>query len=200
MVDVAMYDGLIPFNAMDGTAFLATGEEPKREGTRLNGGCLYDFYETADGRYLSVGALEPKFWAGFCQGIGRPDYVEKTVWPEDVKVVKAQVRAILKEKTQAEWTAIFEALDVCVEPVLSLQEALLEDDHAAHRQMVVEVPVAEHPEVTVKQLGCAIKLSACPVTYEKTGYPLGYHTRAVLESLGYTPEEVADLADKGVFS
>ena len=72
-VDIAMLDGLIPFNGMDGTAFLAAGKVPKREGERLNGGCMYDFYETKDGQYLSVGALEPKFWAEFCRCIGRED-------------------------------------------------------------------------------------------------------------------------------
>ncbi len=81
-VDIAMLDGLIPFNGMDGTAFLAAGKVPKREGERLNGGCMYDFYETKDGQYLSVGALEPKFWAEFCHCIGREDLIEGSVWPE----------------------------------------------------------------------------------------------------------------------
>ncbi|MEG1433295.1 CaiB/BaiF CoA transferase family protein [Eubacterium sp.] len=199
-VDVAMYDGLIPFNAMDGAAFLSSGERPTREGTRLNGGCLYDFYETADGEYMSVGALEPQFWAGFCACIGRPDWVEKTVWPEDVEAVKAEARAIFRTKTQKEWQAIFDPADVCVEPVLSLPDALLTDAHVQARRMVVDVPMPEHPEVRIKQLGCPIKLSACPVSYTEGGRALGAETQAVLKELGYSETEIEDFTAKGVFN
>lgn len=199
-VDVAMYDGLIPFNAMDGTAFLASGERPTREGTRLNGGCLYDFYETADGEYMSVGSLEPQFWAGFCECMGRPDWVEKTVWPEDVAAVKAEARAIFRTRTQDEWQAIFGPVDVCVEPVLSLPDALLTDAHVKARQMVVEVAMPEHPEVRLKQLGCPIKLSACPVSYTEGGKALGAETQEVLKELGYSDTEIEDFTAKGVFN
>ena len=198
-LDVSMYDGLIPFNAMDGTAFLATGIEPEREGQRLNGGCIYDFYETADGGYLSVGCLEPQFWREFCLCVDRPEYIEKTVWPEDVKVVKEDSRSILKGKTTAQWIEIFEGKDVCVEPVLSLKEALLEDEHAKAREMVVEVEVPLSQGSRVKQMGSAIKLSECPVKYEQGGYPLGYHTKEVLGKLGFTAQEIESMEREGVF-
>ena len=197
-VDVSMYDGLIPFNAMDGTAFLATGVEPKREGERLNGGCLYDFYETKDGEYLSVGALEPQFWRNFCLCIKRPDLIDKTVFPEDVEPIKNQVRQILKSKTRQEWEEIFRGEDVCVEPVLSLQEALLDDPHCRAREMVVSVPLPLSPEQTVLQLGSPMKLSACPTQYRHAGYPLGHHTGEVLRSLGYSSREMTDLEARGV--
>lgn len=188
-VDISMYDGMIPFNGMDGTAFLAGGQVPKRESQRLNGGCIYDFYETKDQQYLSVGCLEPKFWAAFCQCINRPEYIEKTVWPEDVDVVKEDIRQIIKNRTKKEWMEIFEKQDVCVEPVLSLEEALLTDNHVKARNMVVDVEVPLTYGKTVKQFGSPIKLSETPVTYHFGGYPLGYHTEEILESLGYTEEE-----------
>ena len=65
-VDVAMLDGCVPFNSLDGAGFLVSGDMPKREGQLLNGGSAYDFYETKDGEYMSVGSLEPKFWKAFC--------------------------------------------------------------------------------------------------------------------------------------
>ena len=68
-IDVAMMDGCVPFNSLDGAGFLVSGEEPKREGERLNGGSMYDYYETKDGQYMSVGSLEPKFWKDFCMAI-----------------------------------------------------------------------------------------------------------------------------------
>ena len=95
-VDVAMMDGCVPFNSLDGASFLVSGEEPKREGERLNGGCMYDFYETKDGLYMRVGSLEPQFWKSFCMAIGREDLIDGTVWPENVDEVKAEIRGIFK--------------------------------------------------------------------------------------------------------
>lgn len=197
-IDVAMYDGLIPFNAMDGTAFLATKEEPKREGQRLNGGCMYDFYETKDGQYLSVGCLEPQFWRNFCQCIDREEYIEGSVWPKELEKVKADIKNVMKSKTRDEWTKIFEGKDVCVEPVLSLDEALLKDDHVKARQMVVDVEIPLSGGKTIKQLGTAMKLSACPIEYKMGGYPVGYHTADVLYSMGYTKDEVTKMEADGV--
>lgn len=192
-VDIAMLDGLIPFNGMDGTAFLADGKVPKREGERLNGGCMYDFYETKDGQYLSLGALEPKFWAEFCRCIGREDLVEGSVWPEDVKTVKEVIRGIFKEKTRDEWMAVFDGHDVCVEPVLSVQEALAEDAHIRAREMVVEVelPLSDGKKIT--QYGTAVKLSESPAQYRFGGYPVGYHTKEVLKALGCSDDEIESL-------
>lgn len=195
-VDIAMLDGLIPFNGMDGAAFLADGKVPKREGERLNGGCLYDFYETKDGQYLSVGALEPKFWAEFCRCIGREDLIEGSVWPENVKAVKEIVKGILKEKTRDEWMAVFEGRDVCVEPVLSVPEALAEDAHIRERKMVVEVEVPLSGGKSTAQYGTAVKLSESPAQYRHGGYPVGYHTKAVLEKLGCSDSEIESLTSE----
>ena len=195
-IDVAMLDGLVPFTAMDGTRFLATGEDCGRESRRLNGGSLYGYYETKDGEYLSVGSLEPKFWAAFCTGIGCPDLIEGTVEPENIDTVRERVRGVLKTKTRDEWTAIFQELDCCVEPVLSLKEALLEDEHIRERNLVVEVEVPCTGGKKVKQLGSPMKLSECPVTYDLCGYPLGYHTQEVMGALGL---DYAALKAEGVF-
>ncbi|WP_312092445.1 CaiB/BaiF CoA transferase family protein [Aminipila sp.] len=198
-VDVSMYDGLIPFNSMDGAAFLATGKEPEREGERLNGGCMYDFYETKDGRYLSVGCLEPQFWQNFCLCIGRAEYIEGTVWPENIREVKEDIKQIIKEKTLQEWEGIFEGKDVCAEPVLNLEEALIKDEQLKERQMVVEVEVPLSKGKKVRQLGTAVKLSECPIEYGYGGYPIGYHTVEVMRKLGFTPEQIETMNKKGIF-
>lgn len=195
-IDVAMLDGLVPFTAMDGTRFLATGEDCGRESRRLNGGSLYGYYETSDSEYLSVGSLEPKFWAAFCEGIGCPDLIEGTVEPANVEEVRERIRKVIKSKTRDQWMTVFRDLDCCVEPVLSLKEALLEDEHIRERELVVEVEVPCSGGKRVKQLGSPMKLSECPVTYDKGGYPLGYHTREVVEELGLDYEA---LSRDGVF-
>lgn len=191
-IDVSMMDGLVPMTAMDGTRFLATGEESGREQRRLGGGSIYGYYETSDGGYLSVGSLEPKFWKAFCEGIECPDLIAGTVEPENIDEVKARVRAVIKTKTLEEWTAIFKPLDCCVEPVLSLTEALNEDEHIKARGLVVEVDVPCTDGKKVRQLASPFKLSECPITYEQGGYPLGYHTKEVMEELGLDYEALKE--------
>ncbi len=197
-VDVSMFDGLIPFNAMEGAGFLINGKEPEREGTRLNGGSAYDFYETKDNRYISVGSLEPKFWKNFCECIELPELVSQTVMPENVSALKETVRKRILEKTLKEWTDIFEGKDVCVEPVLTMKEALTEDEHVKERKLVVNVELPDSNGKTVKQMGMPLKLSECPVEYVKTGYPLGYHTNSILADLGYSSAEIKNLEEEKV--
>ena len=195
-IDVAMMDGCVPFNSLDGAGFLVSGKEPKREGERLNGGCIYDFYETKDGEYLSVGSLEPQFWSRFCTAIGREDLIEGTVYPPNIDEVKAEIRGILKTKTRDEWVEVFSHYDACVQPVLNLKEALLEDEQVKELEMVVDVKLPLHEDVSVKQLATAVKLSECPCEYKFAGYPTGYHTKEVIEQLGM---DYAELKAKGVF-
>lgn len=195
-IDVAMMDGCVPFNSLDGAGFLVSGKEPKREGERLNGGCIYDFYETKDGEYLSVGSLEPQFWSRFCTAIGREDLIEGTVYPPNIDEVKVEIRGILKKKTRDEWVEVFSHYDACVQPVLNLKEALLEDEQVKEREMVVDVKLPLHEDVSVKQLATAVKLSECPCEYKFAGYPAGYHTKEVIEQLGM---DYAELKAKGVF-
>lgn len=196
-VDVSMLDGCIPFNSLDGAGFLVSGKQPGREQELLNGGCLYDYYETKDGEYMSVGSLEPKFWKEFCKAIEREDLIPETVWPKDIDRIKDEIRQIFKTRTKQEWVEIFDQYDACVQPVLNLEEALLEDQHIKERKMVVEVPLPTWGGKKVKQMATAIHLSECPCEYKYAGYPLGYHTREIIESLGRDYDE---LEKKGVFS
>lgn len=197
-IDISMFDGLIPFHAMEGAGFLAGGKEPERESTKLNGGSAYDFYETKDGRYISVGSLEPKFWKNFCECINLPELTEKTVMPEDTENMKNIIRKRILEKTLKEWQDIFQGKDVCVEPVLTMREALLEDSHVKERELVVDVPLPNSNGKIVKQTGAPIKLSECPIEYKEAGYPLGYHTEEILKSLGYNKEEITKMKEKKI--
>lgn len=195
-IDVAMMDGCVPFNSIDGAAFLVSGRQPAREGERLNGGCIYDFYQTKDGEYMSVGSLEPKFWKQFCTAIGREDLIEGSVWPQNISEVKSEIRGIFKTKTRDEWIEIFSHYDACVQPVLDLNEALLCDEQIKAREMVVDVRLPLHEDISVRQLATAVKLSECPCEYKHAGYPAGYHTREIIDSLGLNYNE---LEAKGVF-
>ncbi len=195
-VDVSMTDGVIAFNALAGDACLVDGNEPDREGFLLNGGSLYDFYETKDGGYLSLGALEPRFFTAFCEGIGRPDLAAGGILPGKVEAVKKQIRVIIRTKTRDEWAEIFERTDACVEPVLTLSEAL-NDRLVKERSLVVEVdlPTGE----TMRQIAHPIKFSETPQEYREAGMPAGTHTWEVMRELGYTDAEIKEFEEEGLF-
>ncbi|HEX9101272.1 MAG TPA: CaiB/BaiF CoA-transferase family protein [Polyangia bacterium] len=131
-VDVSMCEGALAFMIPDLGNYDASGTPPKRGGELLNGGgAMYGVYATKDGRFLSVGALEPKFWAAFNEAIGRPvDHSELVADAAGQERVRAEIQAILATKTRDEWEAIFSG-DVCVEPVLSADELAAHPQHRA---------------------------------------------------------------------
>ena len=188
-IDVSMQDSVIPFNSMDGAAYFAGGPMPARESGLLNGGGIYDFYETADGRYMSVGSLEPKFFAALCEAMGHSEWKDGKILRTEAAMVKQAFREVFRTKTQKEWVEIFSTLDACVEPVMDLQE-VSEDEHLLHRGMWPEVQIPLSDGVTIKQMGCPVHLSKCPPRYSHAGYPEGYHTEEILTSLGYAKEEI----------
>ncbi|MGV8081512.1 MAG: CaiB/BaiF CoA transferase family protein [Syntrophales bacterium] len=195
-VDISMTDGMIAFNAMFGAAFLVDGREQAFEGNLLNGGSLYDYYETKDGRWLSCGPLEPQFFTNFCNVLGRPDLIAGTVSPKNLAEVKEEVRAVFRTKTLVEWKALFDATDACTEPVLTLAEAF-SDPLAVEREMVVDVPLPAGG--TVRQLGCPIKFSAMRPEFRHAGATAGVDTQAVLRETGYTDAEIGEMETAGVF-
>ncbi len=195
-IDISMMDGVVPFNAMTGAAALVNSFEPEREGEVLNGGCLYDFYETKDNKYISFGGLEPQFFSAFCNAIGCPDLIEGGVMPKDIKQVKTRVREVIKTKTRDEWEEVFKGVDACVEPVLTLSEAL-NDPHVKHRGIVVDVELPGGG--SVRQIGTPIRFSETPLQYSKAGQPEGTDNREVLLKLGYSEKEIEDFKISGIF-
>ena len=191
-IDVSMTDGVIPFNSMDGACFLAGAPAPQRESQQLNGGEIYDFYRTKDGQYMSVGSLEPKFFAQLCIGMEHPEWADGKILKTDLNMVKETFKEKFLTKTRDEWTEIFQKLDACVEPVLSLEEAAA-DEHNNARQMWVDVPLPTAPGRTVRQMGCPIKLSDCPAEYRHAGYPAGFHTQEILKKLGYSDIDIKEM-------
>lgn len=141
-IDVSILDSVIPFNAMAGAGAMMDGVNPKREEDFLNGGSLYDFYQTKDDKYLSLGALEPKFFERFCNIIGKEEWIEAGCVCPDFKEKKEILRRIFKEKTRDEWTKIFKEADCCVEPVLDLKEALLFNENTNVRKSVKNINIS----------------------------------------------------------
>jgi len=194
-VDVSMADGSLAWLAMVAASYFADGVVPHRGELPLAGALIcYRPYECADG-WVSLGALEPKFWQAFCRGVGREDLIERQ-FERPGSRAHAQVVEIFAGRTRAEWEAFAAQHDCCLEPVLELDEAL-DSALVRAREMVVEIsqPGAEQP---VRQLGVPIKLSRTPGAHERLPGPrLGEHTEQVLSEAGYTEAQIADLLDGG---
>ncbi|WP_445116649.1 CaiB/BaiF CoA transferase family protein [Acinetobacter sp. WZC-1] len=180
-IDIAMTDCVVPMNTMAAAAVLAGGQPQYAEQAHLNGGTFYDYYETEDSHYLSIGSLEPQFMSGLAAALELPLLLEKgaSLHAEDRKAVKQAIREKIKTRSLTAWQQIFAGLDVCVEPVLQLDEALY-STLAKERQWVVDVPLAVRAENDAEtmepQLACPIKFSRSEMQYGHTGQQLGAGT------------------------
>jgi alpha-methylacyl-CoA racemase len=195
LVDVSMSDGALSWLAMVAGAYFADGNVPRRGELPLAGSLVcYRPYECSDG-WVSLGALEPKFWQAWCRGVGREDLVAMQ-FERPGSEAHAQVKEIFRGRSREEWEVFASRHDCCLEPLLELDEAL-ESALVREREMVVEIeqPGAERP---VRQLGIPIKLARTPGEHGRLPGPaLGEHTEEVLLAAGYSAEEVGELVRSG---
>ncbi|HWG08105.1 MAG TPA: CaiB/BaiF CoA-transferase family protein [Solirubrobacteraceae bacterium] len=195
IVDVSMADGALSWLAMVAATYFADGNVPHRGDLPLAGALIcYRPYECADG-WVTLGALEPKFWQGFCRGVEREDLIASQ-FERPGSAAHEQVREIFKARTRAQWEAFAREHDCCLEPVLELDEAL-NSELVREREMVVEIdqPGAERP---VRLLGLPVKLERTPGDHARLPGPaLGEHTEEVLLGAGYSAQEVAELLADG---
>lgn len=191
-VDISMTDCAFSLHGMSGAGYLAAGVEPAMENQALNGGSFYDYYRTRDGRWLSVGSLEPQFMQQFCAAIGRPELAARGLSqkPEDQQALKREIEIEIERRDFAEWSQVFAGLDACVEPMLNLSEAV-EHPQLKARGLVTEVPRAG--QAPQRQIACPIKFSSGLPEPRHIGAALGAHTEAVMAELGYSPEQIAQL-------
>jgi crotonobetainyl-CoA:carnitine CoA-transferase CaiB-like acyl-CoA transferase len=195
LVDVSMADGALSWLAMVAGQYFADGVVPRRGEQMLAGSVIcYRPYECADG-WVTLGALEPKFWQAWCRGVGREELIEKQ-FEKPGSEAHGQVCDVFKTRTRAEWTRFATEHDCCLEPVLDLNEALA-SDLVHEREMVVTL---DQPGVEdgVRQLGVPVKLDRTPGEHNRLPGPgLGEHTEEVLRAAGYGDERIAELLESG---
>ena len=193
-VDGAMTDGLLAHHVFP-HADLDVGQPPVPGATLLTGGvACYGVYETSDGGFLAVGALEFKFWDVFCSAIGRPD-LRAQHWtlgqsPGSAAACQTitEVATTLVQKTRAYWVTCFEALDCCVTPVLSPAEAL---DHPQ-----TQARGLRHRDAGATWIGPLASIAGQRPAPARA-VAAGLHTRSILREAGLDPAEIAALIEGG---
>lgn len=197
-VDISMTDGSFAWNCIRLGKFIADAQVPAPGDYLLNHGvACYNIYRTRDGRYMSLGALEPQFWSSFCQTAGRPQWDTPQYFEPGAhqKELIESVSEFFRQKSQAEWVEHFKDADCCCEPVLNLDEAM-ESDLVKGRAMVVEL--IHESWGAYRQLGIAPKFSLTPGSLRFHAPELGEHTRPILEELGYSAAAIDVLKSSGV--
>ncbi len=195
-VDIAMSDGAMYLLVSMIGGVLAGGGAPSRGATLLNGSVPhYNVYQCSDGGWISLGSLEPHFFANLCKVMGREDFIPHQYDGAKRDEIALHFKKQFLTKTRDEWFEVLKQTDICAAPVLDLEEAL-RDPHNLAREMVVEV---EHPTLgTIKHPGIGTKLSETPGKVRTTAPVAGQHTDEVLETLGLDAGAIAKLRERRV--
>jgi crotonobetainyl-CoA:carnitine CoA-transferase CaiB-like acyl-CoA transferase len=197
-IDLSMTDAVFSLTSFTSAGILAGERAPAMESSLLNGGHIYDYYQTSDGRYLSVGPIEEKFFREFCATVGIEDFEYSDIGTEkSIREMKSEIARRISEKTLEEWTAIFRKTDACVEPVLDLDEAI-SSPPLSEREMVVRIKNTSGNEMT--QVGNPLKYASGKYHADEAGRSLGYDNRSLLEEAGYSGEEIEDLYNRGIIN
>lgn len=192
VIDVAMVDGAAQLMWMfHGFEAMGLWDASERESNMLDGGAhFYDTYECADGEYVSIGSIEPQFYALLKElaGLSDEDFGEQNdaaQW----SAMKEKLAGVIKQKTQAQWCEIMEGTDVCFAPVLNFMDAPRHPANVA-RDTYIEVDGIVQPAP-------APRFSRTPSSVEHGSHDAGQDTDAVLSAMGFGEQELASLKSSG---
>ena len=196
-IDVSMMDGAITWLYAAMSDYFVSGKVPERGETRLDGQfAFYNVYETKDGKYMTVGATELKFWKRLCELIGKEEWIALHEGPANVQEqLKQDLAKLFKTQDQQHWINLLAQEETCVGPVYEIED-MFSDPHIAERDMFQEM---QHPVAgTIQQIGFPIKFSETPGEIATHAPGLGEHTEAILTQLGYDQTELEQLRAVGV--
>ena len=191
--DISMFDGLVSWMAPHAALYFAGAGVPGPNSLMLNGrNPCYRIYACQDG-HMTLGALEPKFWRAFVEAVGLPHLADAafTEGDEGRKVV-GEIEEVLRQRTRAEWVSAFTGLDVCCEPLLSLDETF-DDPQVQYRGMELQ-PGAAGP---LSQCASPLRLSDSVFEVRRPAPGYAQHTRELLAEVGYEAAAFDALAAEG---
>lgn len=196
-IDVAMTDVAFSWLAIHLAELFAGGAAPGPDETILLGAFpCYAIYETADGKHLAVGALEPKFWQNLCAVLERPDAIPHQFDAQQREGIFADFRAIFKTRTSAAWLVFLSGQEIPVTPVNDLREALA-DPQIEHRGLV---KLLTSGGLEIKQVAFPARFDRSPEESDAPPPRLGQQTREVLEGMGYKNDAIEELRARGVIA
>jgi alpha-methylacyl-CoA racemase len=191
VIDCSMVEGSASLMMMMYGALASGAWKEERGQNRTDGGAhYYQVYETKDGEYVSVGAIEPQFYALLLKHTGLegedlPPQTDRARWPE----MHERLKRVFKSKSRAEWVEIMQQTDICFAPVLRMSEAI-EHPHNRHRDSFVEIDGIAQP-------GPAPRFMGTPTRVQRPPARVGEHTEAVLRDWGFSAIEIAELHRSG---
>jgi len=197
-IDISMLDSVFSFMPMAAAVHFSKhlNDGIQNENILHGSSPYYSVYKTKDDKYVSVGAIEVKFWRDLCKGLGREDLkLKQMVKGEEREEVFEELQKEFLKKTQKEWADVFKDLDACVMPVRSFAEAC-EDPQIKARGMVVEL---EHPEFgKIPNIASPIKYSRTNLQIRNLAPKTGQHTKDILKELNYTDEDIKNFKKQGI--
>lgn len=198
LCDIAMLDGSISLLSYTLGEWSGGDKLPERGSDLLTGGyACYNIYETKDKKYISVGAIEGKFWAEFCEKINRKEYIKIQLNPHQQLEMIKDIRAVMLEKTRDEWVDFFANSDICLTPVLALDE-MCSHPQVAARDMILKLTSDNKDGKDIVLTGTPIKLSKSPGEVKLTFPKLGEHNEEIFLAAGCTREELEEFKKKQV--
>lgn len=198
IVDVSMLDSTLALQPLQVMLTLATGQAPQPGGPALHGGePVYGIYQAGDGQYLTLAALEPKFWDRFCALVGHPEWsgLHLTRNASQRETLRRDLRALFATRPRAEWLALLAEDDTCVGPVLTLTEALADPQIRARRMIRSTNLGTEDLTATLAPTPRLVQAAPPP---NRPPPLLGEHSDEVLLEAGLSTDEIAALQAKGI--
>ena len=195
-IDISMTDSMVSFLPVPLFFRQITGQVTSRGDAFLSHRyACYNTYETADGRYISIGAVENRFWKRLCEIMRVPGYAQLQYDEDRRDEITEFMRAAFREKTLDEWEVILSSEDVCWGRVQTLPE-VLEDPLFAERKMIVELTAKDGKKS--KALGVPVKLSGTPGAVRTPPPSFGENTEDILSELGYENDRIKEFGKKGI--
>ncbi len=195
-IDISMLDGIVAMLPFPASLLWGLGRSPRRGDTLLSGRYpCYSVYGTREGGFISIGALEPRFWEALCRKLGREDFIPiQYDEGEKREGMFSFLRATFKTKTREEWMEELKDVDVCFGKVLTLEETL-RDPQVVSRGMVTDFEDGQKGNMRV--LSSPLKLSDTPPDIRTAPADFGEHTEEVLGELGFNADQIEELKKSG---
>ena len=195
-VDVSMTDSIMPMLTLQLAQYWGSQESDEIMNPFDGSFPFYGVYECADGKHVSLGALEQKFWTGFCQMADRPEWLPLQFATGDEKrKVREEIAGFFKTQSRDEWLKLAEVHDVCLSSIHEMED-LEKDPQLQARQMIIET---EHESgLKLKGVGIPIKFSESKPCAPEPAPAVGQHSIEILKEVGYSEERIEELLEKGI--